>query len=535
MFRRSASSASQGLISTATSAGYEVQSVASGRRKSFVQILTGRTPKRPEDGEWKVGCRYEAIQKTYLFDSQKMTGEAVCELKPKDIILLLRHQICSGSVTGFVMTTGDPGQRRYAGWMPLNACRQSSLKGSWELKGRYRVKHPSTLRTEADISSNWVAEVETNSEVIVIEIGVHIDPKDSSACRLRLKVAVCSTDFSDGAGRVLGWLSAETLSGNQLLYPVNMLSMDAIALHQSMTKSRQPSDGAVRRLSKSLALGSGAVTKDDALASLPWKVGGHYRVLEKLALRASAALNSTKCGQLPIGAVVAVTEMYMMECPYAGWCPCALVSSSTTGTKSDVKERRGWIRCAGKDGRNHIDERDQLEFEKVIRSISKSQTPEAAQRLAERLDSGKKVQISPHPPACRQISANRNGEEQGDDDSDDKDWDEDSEDEYLESSEEEEGSSEGDSTCDEDVQSKAPVKSETTPALFALKKFSPELKEAPAAKINSNDDHEAKQRQLEQAFARKLQSMEIGVKEEQMVDTNTILTDKSACCNCGSK
>jgi len=534
MFRRSASSASQGLISTATSAGYEVQSVASGRRRSFVQILTGRTPKRPEDGEWKVGCRYEAIQTTYLFDSQKMTGEAVCELKPKDIILLLRHQICSGSVTGFVMTTGDPGQRRYAGWMPLNACRQSSLEGSWELKGRYRVQHPSTLRSKADISSSWVAEVVPDSEVIVIEIGVHIDPNDTSASRLRLKVAVCSADFSDDVERVVGWLSAETLAGNQLLYPVNLLSMDAVAVHQNMSKKGHPMDGAVRRLSKSFTLGSGVSQLDDALASLPWKVGGHYRVLEKLTLRASAALNSKKCGTLPIGAIVSVTEMYMMECPYAGWCPCALVSSSSTDTKSKLKERRGWIRCAGKDGRNHIDERDQLEFEKVINIISKSQTLKASQRTPNRLDSEKRVQISPHPPALREIAPNRRGEEPSDDDGDYEDWDEDSEDEYFESEEEEEGSFEGDSTCDEDAQGRGPVISETSPAAVAMKEI-PTMKEAPAAKLNSNEDHEAKQRKSEQDFARKLQSLEIGAKEEKLVDTNTILTDKSACCGCGSK
>jgi len=253
----------------------------------------------------------------------------------------------------------------------------------------------------------------------------------------------------------------------------------------------------------------------DPMAAIPWKVGGQYRVLEKLQLRESVAFNSKKTQQLPVGTLVEINEISMLQCQHLGWCPCAKVSAHSSVTKSKLKERRGWIRCAGKDGRNLIDERDQLEFEKVTKRMRESgKEPE------------RKVQISPHPPSQREIGDRNAALDSVEEDY--EDWDDEYSEEYYESEEEEEGSYEGDSVLDAE---EAPGSGSATsgPAAIAMK-------EAPAARLLSNPEDEDPNRMRERDFAKKLQAMEIGAKEEKLVDTNTIITDKSACwdCNCGA-
>jgi len=395
----------------------------------------------------------------------------------------------------------------------LEACRQSRLDGSWEIKARYRVKHPATLRDDVPLSSQWVAEVDPDQEVVVVDIGVHVEPDDPSACRLRLKVALCNTDFSEEDEQIIGWMSAETLAGDQLLYPVDLLSMAAVDIHRSMSKKGHPMDGAMSRLSrKSRQNGS---TVGSALSTLPWKVGGQYRVLEKVPLRLSAALSSRTTGvQLQVGALVTISELQMLECPHLGWCPCAYVSTSCAlpkviqKAKTRMKERRGWIRCAGKDGRNLIDERDQLEFEKVAAKVSTRQEPE------------KKVTISRHPAELQEIG-DRDAAAQNDGSESDGDWEEDSQEYYYEE-EEEEATWDGDSIADDES-----PKRETA--------AKPE--DAKATRLPSNPEDEDASRRREEEFARKLQALEIGGKEEKLVDTNTIITDKSSCfsCDCGAK
>merc|ERR1712070_149473 len=141
-------------------------------------------------------------------------------------------------------------------------------------------------------------------------------------------------------------------------------------------------------------------------------------------------------GQLPAGSIVTVSEIHMAECPHLGWCPCAFVSAASNTSKLKLSERRGWVRCAGKDGRNHIDERDQLEFEKVHAKIRAN--PDHGKHHHHHhghhhhhhhhgaKEGEKKVQISDHPPQQQEFRASdrrgENNEEDGDEDSDYSDY-----------------------------------------------------------------------------------------------------------------
>lgn len=430
-----------------------------------------------------------------MFDNPNLSGQAVFEVRPKDIVLLLKHQVSSGKILGYVMSTGV---QRVAGWLSLEALKQQRLDGSWQMRARYRVQYPATLRSDASLSSSIVAEVSPGQEVLTLEIGVHVN-SDATGPRLRLKVSACPTDSPVGRDEelVVGWMSAETAGGDKLLDPVNLLGMDALKVHRHSVLNNKPEAGAMRRLSSRSNNGEASV--DNPLNSIPWQVGGQYRVLEVLPIREGIYLSSKKLGQLPAGAMLTVSEIHMVECPHLGWCPCAYVSATSDTKQLKLQAQKGWVRCAGKDGRNLIDERDQLEFEKV----------HARLQAATATERDRKVSISPHPPQQLEI-AGRLDQYPDDDDSDFTD---DSQAEYYES-EEEESSHDGD--------------------------WKDSAQKLPAALSASRDkglepgDAQSKAKELD--FAKRLEAMEIGTREDKMVDDKTIITDERFCgCNaCGA-
>jgi hypothetical protein len=363
----------------------------------------------------------------------------------------------------------------------------------------------------------WVCEVAPGEEVLILDIGVHIDTDEPSATRLRLKVSTCATDAlaSDDAELVVGWMSAETGAGDMLLDPINLLGIDAVKMHSGKVLNSSMGGSAMQRASTRISQQGGAQA-DNMLDAIPWKVGGQYRLLEKIDVRDTSQLKSKKLGNLPPGAIVTVSDLKMMEDVQLGLCPVAYINASSDTAKLKLQARRGWIRCAGKDGRNLIDERDQLEFEKVSAKL-RDRPPKVHHHHATHSSTlTKKVQISTNPPQEREI-APRHDEGEHDDDNDQDDW-EDSSEESWESEEEE--TDEGESLYEEP----SPRTAEKLPAAIASKE------EASSAKA-SKRDAEAK----EAEFAKKLQAMEIGAKEEKLVDDKTILTDQQWCgCSCGA-
>lgn len=480
------------------------------QRRSLLEVLTGRSSRKQEDGEWKVGGRYEVTQGAQLFDNAKLTGTGIYAVKPKDMILLLKHQISSGQIVGFVL---PPGERRVAGWMALQNVLQIRQEGSWEMRARYRARHPATVRSDVSISSDWVCEIAPGQEVVVLEIGVHSEPDDPTQTRLRLKV-------SAEKGDLVGWLSPLTSAGDMLLDPVNLLGMDAVKIHRASVMNNDTlRASSMKRLSRASQDGTLSRESGKPMNVIPWEVGGKYRVLEKSPLREKADLNSKKLGTIPVGAFVTISEIHMMECAYLGWCPVAYVQVTSGTTKLKMKHRRGWIRCAGKDARDLVCTRDQLEFEKVNAKLRAAPVAHPGHAGA----AEKKVQISPHPPQQREVSPNRPAddyEDDYDDYSDEGDWDE--EDWESEDDHEADEVEEGHSNHEEEPPEKA-----LDPAMVE-----PKLP-AGVEKQVAADDQKAKERE----FVKKLQAMEIGVKEEKMVDDKTVVTDeKTFCgCDCGAK
>lgn len=97
---------------------------------------------------------------------------------------------------------------------------------------------------------------------------------------------------------------------------------------------------------------------------LPWRVGGKYRVLEQIPIRASSDDRSHVVCEIPAGAVVAVTETITFPDDHLGMCPYArvVVDECSAG-------HNGWVRCVSKEGYDLVDVRDQLEPAAVLERL----------------------------------------------------------------------------------------------------------------------------------------------------------------------
>jgi len=239
------------------------------------------------------------------------------------------------------------------GWVVLDGpLMPGKLEDSWELNARYCVQSAATLRQERALGSEWVDELEPGDEVITLELGFNHDEGEPQRPRLRMRV-------SSSKGTV-GWMSPETASGYKLLCPVNLLSPKVVDVHRkSVTGSRS-----------SLMLGDGNAPPPATLGrrssyrqggQVPWEVNAQYRVLERTSVRERLQSASRELFKISAGCVVSVGEVQLADCGQFGLCPCAFV---TVIDGSDAG-RQGWIRCMGKDGRDQVDTRDQLEAEKV--------------------------------------------------------------------------------------------------------------------------------------------------------------------------
>jgi len=177
----------------------------------------------------------------------------------------------------------------------------------------------------------------------------------------------------------VGWMSPETASGYKLLCPLNLLSTKVVEVHRrSITGSRS-----------SLMLGDGNAVPPPTCGrrssyrqggEVPWEVNGQYRVLERTSVRERLQSTSRELFKLSAGCLVIVGEVQIAECGQFGQCPCIFV----TVLEGPETRRQGWIRCMGKDGRDQVDTRDQLEAEKVRARLEeeKRQKEEEEQREA---------------------------------------------------------------------------------------------------------------------------------------------------------
>lgn len=324
------------------------------------------------DPDWQVGGWYKvSANEVSLLSSPNGKAERIGLLQSCDEVLLVglhgtgaRAEELMGLVVPWSPTSVSPG------WMVLEGpLIRRRLEGSWELKARYTVQSPATLRRGKALTSDWVGEVDPGDEVTVLELGFNEEQKP----RLRMRVSSVN-------GKV-GWLSPLTGSGHQLLCPLNLLSEKVVDVHKQLSSSnsiqRLREVGAHVAVSAGprgsvTSMAGGQRTSFQPGASVPWEVGGQYRILERLSFHEEARLCSKSLGKLRAGQLVEVSELQLVDQP-RGQCPCALIKvieGSDTG-------KRGWVLCTSKDGHDQVDTRNQLE---AIRVSARLKQEEMEQR-----------------------------------------------------------------------------------------------------------------------------------------------------------
>lgn len=321
-----------------------------------------------EDKEYKVGRRYKVARPLDLWSGENLDGTRHGVLIPdEDVVLLVgifgqsegTSLTANGADVAYKMTgfnrglvIPQPAEGQHAGWISLEdiqlgdstrpALSKVALPGSWELKMRYSVQHPATLRAGPSLDSNWVGEVLAGDEVLLLDFGVASGAASSSQAKLRALVV---------AGDKLGWISPETDGGEHLLMEVNLMSRKVVDIHQHALQQNGAS------LRKSYQPGR----------SSPWKEGATYRMLESSPMRTGPDVHSSNVGEVSAGCLVHVQEIKDVIIEW-GWCPVAGVLVQD----GPEKGLSGWVRCTAIDGHDVMDTRDHSEYEKALQRMKES-------------------------------------------------------------------------------------------------------------------------------------------------------------------
>lgn len=314
-------------------------------------------PDGPEEPEWKAGGRYRVARHGVALWRTPTLRDSAGELKFKDVVLLLCFHEEGGSLVGFVA----PPAPDTPGWISLEPPAagevgpliRRQLEGSWALRARYTVKNPATLRHSKELDSEVICDTDVGAEVLVLELGLNTNTSQGA----RLRALVKTHDD------IIGWLSPETSSGDRLLDPVDLHSPEVVEIHRKSLSGQGSQPRASIR-----APSNGGGSRAGAL-SVPWEKGGKYRVLERIAVRESPALDSNELGKISAASIVTITDIQTTDCPNLGQCPCAFV----TVDEGPEQGRHGWVRCAAKDGHDLVDTRDHLEFDKVLQKLRQSE------------------------------------------------------------------------------------------------------------------------------------------------------------------
>ncbi|CAE7225190.1 unnamed protein product [Symbiodinium natans] len=298
---------------------------------------------------YQVGGRYKVARPLEVWSNESLDGTRLESLVPKKDTVLVIQLSREGSRA---LVIPQPAEHHAAGFISLEDAQRGSrvqpaldsfaLPGSWDLRARYTVRNPATLREGPEIGSGWVGELKVGAEVLLLDFGVIAGTSGKDKARLR---ALISADDK------IGWMSPETGDGDQLLEPVNLLSRKVVELHRQSL--RQSATG----LKKSYHQGG----------NCPWEVGATYRMLEKAVVRLGPELKSQEVFKASSGCLVLVKDINNVEVA-GGWCPVAFVNVE----EGPERGRTGWVRCTAKDGHDVMDTRDHKEYDKVIRKMRES-------------------------------------------------------------------------------------------------------------------------------------------------------------------
>eukprot|EP00411_Alexandrium_monilatum_P025203 CAMPEP_0175329314 /NCGR_PEP_ID=MMETSP0095-20121207/124_1 /TAXON_ID=311494 /ORGANISM="Alexandrium monilatum, Strain CCMP3105" /LENGTH=115 /DNA_ID=CAMNT_0016626419 /DNA_START=132 /DNA_END=475 /DNA_ORIENTATION=+ len=109
----------------------------------------------PEESEFKVGGRYKVQRTVPLFKTLDLVQQRGV-LQPKEEVLLIAVEMRACKEVGLIVPSGDRlDEGLKPGWIVLQdptsenaSLVRRRLEGSWEMKARYSVKNPATVRQE---------------------------------------------------------------------------------------------------------------------------------------------------------------------------------------------------------------------------------------------------------------------------------------------------------------------------------------------------------------------------------------------------
>lgn len=327
--------------------------------------MLGKTPDAAVGASrYRVGGRYRVRCTLDVWEGENLDGKKVTRLfAQQDSVLLLQIKEIGGKCHGHVIP--QPAFAYGAGWISLedgfpvvvHCCASKKpkppldftvLPGSWEMRARYTVKNPATVRTCVEIESEWVHEVGPGEEVLILDLGVIDNPTGEPKARLRALVSV---------GDKVGWLSPETAAGDHLLEPVNLLSHQVVDIHRQSLRQSNSKTGGPRK-------------SYQADNPIPWQVGGTYRILEKQPARCEADLGSRELFKISSGTVVTITDLRTVNCSSQGNCPMACIEIEEGPEKNKQEaSSRIWVRCMSTKGHDMMDTRDHKEYDKIITKL----------------------------------------------------------------------------------------------------------------------------------------------------------------------
>lgn len=320
-----------------------------------------------EEPQWYVGCRYQVLLPVDLHAKPDLKSNLVGSLLPRDVVLFLALQAipsadgCGEVVLAYLANTSTG--KWICGWgqlysstpcSPSVALRRQSLRGSWEVGGRYRVVHSPLMRTCIKLESEEVVGLKPKEEVLLLELGLVLC---SGEARLRARVR------ADGGQ--IGWITVEVDGKQPMLDPLNLYSDAAVKkgtlfcgiVHEPAL--RCPSSCRARLTVAGMREG----------VEQGWEIGGKYRTLGKVQLRQYAELEGPAIGVLERGALVHVRNIVFLHYGKRGrWkprdTPCLQVIEETKNGLSN----QGWIAGYSANKELLLDVRDHLEYEKLLGS-----------------------------------------------------------------------------------------------------------------------------------------------------------------------
>mmetsp|Transcript_122939 Transcript_122939/g.244572 ORF Transcript_122939/g.244572 Transcript_122939/m.244572 type:complete len:687 (-) Transcript_122939:168-2228(-) len=326
-------------------------------KKCWTKRYTASTAE--ETSQWLVGGRYELLKPAFLREKPDPTSAVAGQLQACDVVLVLIMHVSSAQPPT-EHTTGDPelwvylANTRCSDWIsgwgrvedggaPILGCHL--LKPSWQLGGRYRLAACAVLRAGVELESDKLYEISVDEEVLMLEL-VPVFVGDQP--RLRGYVRTDAGFF--------GWLTVELPGSPPLLEHINLLGIEAVNPNTSRWCWRKEA-AAVRR-SKCPRLSCTGVSEGDEVA---WEIESRYRLLQNAILRADADLSSKSIGSLNRGMVVLVLDIRLVQQMFGPESNLRLLVAADDGS-------RGWISSTTSSGDVVVDVRDQLEYEKLMKS-----------------------------------------------------------------------------------------------------------------------------------------------------------------------